>query len=93
MIDKPMGSDVSLEESRLLVGNLNDSEDTLSFTPEELGLDAEVMKLCYAKNFTVFRKGEVFYHEGLSLQENVVPVITVQLQKSRKAEIQRGIKV
>ena len=86
LIDKPMGSDVSLEESRLLVGNLNDSEDTLSFTPEELGLDAEVMKLCYAKNFTVFRKGEVFYHEGLSLQENVVPVITVQLQNKQKKQ-------
>lgn len=66
------------------MGNLNDSEDTLSFTPAELGIDAEVMKLCYAKAFTVFRKGELFYHEGLSLQENVVSEIVVQLQEERQ---------
>lgn len=86
LISKPAGSDIVLEESRLLMGNLNDSEDTLSFAPDDLGLDAEVMKLCYAKNFTVFRKGEVFYHEGLSLQENVVPMITVKLQDEQKQQ-------
>lgn len=84
LIAKPTGSDIILEESRMLMGNLNDSEDTLSFTPAELGIDAEVMKLCYAKAFTVFRKGELFYHEGLSLQENVVSEIVVQLQEERQ---------
>lgn len=86
LISKPVGSDIVLEESRLLMGCLNDSEDVLSFAPADLGLDAEVMKLCYAKNFTVFKKGEVFYHEGLSLQENVVPLITVKLQNKQKQQ-------
>lgn len=86
LISKPVGSDVVLDETRLQVGNLNDSEDTLSFTPSELGVDAGVIKLCYAKNFTVFRKGELYYHEGLSLQENVVPLIKVQLQENRRTQ-------
>lgn len=86
LISKPAGSDVVLDETRLQVGNLNDSDDTLCFTPSELGVDADVIKLCYAKNFTVFRKGELYYHEGLSLQENVVPVITVQLREERKKQ-------
>ena len=80
-INKPVGSDIVLEESRMVAGSLNDSEDTLSFTSEDLGICSDVMKFCYAKGFTVFRKGEVYYHEGLSLQENVVPIITVELQE------------
>lgn len=84
LINKPVGSNIVLEESRMMAGSLNESEDTLSFTPEELGSEAEVMKFCYAKGFTVFRKGEVYYHEGLSLQENVVPVIIVKLKEDRQ---------
>lgn len=86
LIEKPVGSDVVLEESRVLAGSLNDTSDTLSFTPEELGIQAPVMKFCYAKDFTVFRKGEVYYHEGLSLQENVVPQITIRLQNAKKQQ-------
>ena len=86
LIDKPVGSDVILEESRLLVGNINDSANTLSFTPADLGVNANVMKLCYAKNYTVFRRGEVYFHEGLSPQENIVPIITIRLQEEKKRQ-------
>ena len=85
-IEKPVGSDIVLQESRVIAGNLNDSKDTLSFTPEELGIKAPVMKLCYAKNFTSFVKNELYYHEGLSLQENVVPQITIRLQEEKKQQ-------
>lgn len=83
LIQKPAGNDVVLDESRVIAGSLNDSENTLSFTPSELNVEAPVMKFCYAKNFTSFRKGEIYYHEGLSLQENVVPIITVNLQDEK----------
>lgn len=85
-ISKPVGSDVILEESRLLAGNLNDSPDTLSFTPSQLGKNISVMKLVYAKDFTVFKRGEVYYHEGLSLQENIVPIISIRLQDEKKQQ-------
>lgn len=84
VINKPVGSDLLLEESRLLAGNLNASEDTLSFTPAQLGIHAAFMKCCFAKAFTVFRRGEVYFHEGLSLQENIVPMISVRLQKEKE---------
>ena len=86
LINKPKGSDISIEESRVIAGNLNDSNDTLSLTPAQLGDDIEVMKLSYAKDYTVFTRGEVYYHEGLSLQENVVPIITVKLQEDKKRQ-------
>lgn len=84
LINKPVGSDLVLVESRMLAGNLNPSEDTLSFTPAQLGINAAFMKCCYAKGFTVFTRGEVYYHEGLSLQENIVPMIRVKLQEEKE---------
>ena len=84
LISKPSGSNIILEESRLIVGNLNDTPDTLSFAPADLDVNVAAMKMCYAKNYTIFTKGEVYYHEGLSLQENVVPIITVNLQEDKK---------
>lgn len=86
LINKPKGSDISIEESRVIAGNLNDSNDTLSITPAQIGDDIEVMKLSYAKDYTVFTRGEIYYHEGLSLQENVVPIITVTLQEDKKRQ-------
>lgn len=86
LINKPKGSDISIEESRVIAGNLNDSNDILSLTPAQLGDNIEVMKLSYAKDYTVFTRGEVYYHEGLSLQENVVPIITVKLQEDKKRQ-------
>ena len=85
-IQKPAGSDIVLEESRMLAGNLNDSPDTLSFTPAQFGAKISAMKLVYAKDYTVFRRGEVYYHEGLSLQENIVPIITVKLQEEKQRQ-------
>lgn len=83
-ISKPVGSDIVLEERRMIAGNLNESENTLSFTPAQLGLNDAVMKFCFAKGFTVFKRGEVYYHEGLSLQENIVPMISVRLQEEKE---------
>lgn len=84
LIEKPAGSDIVLTESRMLAGSINDSEYTLTFAPSEFGANVSAMKLSYAKNFTVFTNGEVYFHEGLSLQENVVPMITVKLQEEKK---------
>ena len=86
LIEKPAGSDIVLTESRMLAGSINDSEYTLTFAPSELGANVNAMKLSYAKNFTVFTNGEVYFHEGLSLQENVVPMITVKLQEEKKQQ-------
>jgi hypothetical protein len=83
-ISKPVGSNIVLEERRMIAGNLNESENTMSFTPSQLGLNDAVMKFCFAKGFTVFRRGEVYYHEGLSLQENLVPMISVRLQEEKE---------
>lgn len=60
-IDKPVGSGIIIDESRLLAGSINESKDTISFIPKDLDAKIPVLKLCYAKNFTVFTRGEVYY--------------------------------
>ena len=85
-IDKPLGSNICLEESRCLVGSLNETSDTLTFTPQQLGIAGDFMKIAYAKNFTVFRANEKYYHEGLSLQENVVPIVAVRFKEEQIRE-------
>lgn len=86
LIDKPVGSDICLTETRCIVGSLNETPDTLSFTPDELGIDANFMKIAFAKNFTLFKRGEVYFHEGLSLQENIVPIIAIKLKEEKQRQ-------
>lgn len=88
-INKPFGNNIILEKSRLLAGNINESEDTITFLPSELGSTIPSNKLSYAKAFTTFKKGEVYFHEGLSLQENVVPLICIELQDNKKKQTYR----
>lgn len=83
-IEKPIGNDIVLAERRCIAGNLNQSEDTLQFTPSELGIAADFPKIAYARNFGVFESGKAYLHEGLSLQENVVPIVHVTLSKDKK---------
>lgn len=85
-INKPAGSNICLEESRCMVGSLNEAENTLSFTPQQLGIDSDLMKIAFAKNFTVFKANEKYYHEGLSLQENVVPIVGLQFKEEQAQE-------
>lgn len=85
-IEKPVGSDIVLSERRCVAGNLNDTPDTISLTPEQLGIKAEVFKFAFPKGYGVFVANKTYFHEGLSLQENIVPVVKVTLQKATENE-------
>lgn len=83
-IEKPLGNDIVLSERRCICGNLNQSEDTLQYSPSELGIVASFPKIAFAKGYGVFEAGKAYFHEGLSLQENVVPIVHVILSKEKK---------
>ena len=74
----PSGTPV-LTERRCVGGNINDSATTMSFTPAQMGIKSDVYKFGFAQYFGVFKAKCVYFHEGLSLQENVVPVVKVKL--------------
>ncbi len=76
----PSGTPV-LVERRCCAGNINDSANTISFTPAQLGIKSDVYKFSFAQGWGVFKAGCTYFHEGLSLQENIVPVVKVMLTK------------
>lgn len=83
-IEKPVGNDIVLSERRCIAGNLNQSEDTIQFTPSDLGITATFPKIAFAKGFGVFEAGKAYFHEGLSLQENIVPIVHITLSSEKK---------
>jgi hypothetical protein len=50
----------------------------LVMAPDRVGLDAPVSGVAFARGFTVYEKGTGFFHEGLSLQECVLPVVSLR---------------
>ena len=82
-ISAPMGT-VYLNERRCQAGDINDSPNTISMAPSFAGFESDLYKIAFARNFAVFKAGITYFHEGLSPQENVVPVVKVKLTKDIK---------
>ncbi len=79
-ISAPAGT-VYLNERRCQAGDINDSPNTISMAPAYAGFQTDLYKIAFARNFAVFKAGLIYFHEGLSPQENVVPVVRVKLTK------------
>lgn len=83
-VEKPLGNDIALSERRCLAGNLNDSQGSLTFTPDQLGVKCNVHCFSFAKGYSVYENGVTYFHEGLSMQENIVPIVKVTLKKEEE---------
>lgn len=83
-VEKPVGSNIVLSERRCIAGNLNESPESITLTPEQIGISAEVFRFAFPKGYGVYTANKTYFHEGLSMQENIVPVVKVVLQKSQE---------
>lgn len=88
-IKKPTG-DWVLQKSRCLAGNGINSENCLSFNSNTIGVNSPVEQFQFLKNFAVFEKNTQFFHEGISLQEAIVPIIEVT---TNNTTVQSGIEI
>ena len=88
-IKKPTG-DWALQKSRCLAGMGKDSENCVSFNASNIGVNSTVDQFQFLKNFAVFEKSTQFFHEGISLQEAIVPIIEVTTSNS---SVQAGIEI
>lgn len=86
---KPMGEWV-LAKSRCLAGTGTSDGATLSFTPENIGVRSSVPNFIFGKNYVVFEKNKKFFHEGISLQENILPVMQITF---RKDKVEKSIEI
>ncbi|QRQ99505.1 PglZ domain-containing protein [Dyadobacter sandarakinus] len=75
---KPPG-DWWLAKKRCLAGIGTPGDASLGFTPERLSLRSDATQFIFARQFGVYQANTRYFHEGLSLQENIVPVLTVRL--------------
>lgn len=84
-IPAPTGKAV-LQERRCMGGDLNESAGTCCFVPEQLGIRSSLSCLSFARQYGVFKSGCLYFHEGLSLQENIVPIVKVCLKREEQPE-------
>lgn len=77
-----------LRKHRVLVGEGAESADTLSFTPSFVGIRTDQPRITFARQFASFQRNVTYFHEGLSLQENVVGLLSITLKTNRR-EIRR----
>jgi len=84
-VSKPAGEWI-MTKSRSLAGLGATSESALRFSPQQLGIKSDVKDFVFLKDFAVFEKNTTYFHEGLSLQENVVPVMIISKIVAKKED-------
>jgi hypothetical protein len=82
-ISKPKGEWV-MAKSRSLAGSGSFDSSTLSFTAENIGVRSSVKNFVFARNYAVFEKNVKYFHEGISLQETILPVMQVTFRQEKK---------
>jgi hypothetical protein len=73
-----------LRKRRALLGALGArSGDVIAFDASTLGIQGSVKQVCVPRGVKVFRAGSPYFHEGLSLQECVVPLVVLDAVRRR----------
>jgi hypothetical protein len=73
---RPSG-DWLVAKDRFLIGRGPSSADTLRFRPEDLGIPIQAEAFIVPRGLSGFQAGLEYFHCGLSLQECIVPLLTV----------------
>jgi hypothetical protein len=80
VVGKPAG-DWLVVKDRFLMGHGSSSNSVCTFRPEEVGIHGSFEQYAVPRSLGTFAKTDSYYHGGLSLQESIVPLITVDLSK------------
>jgi hypothetical protein len=85
---KPAGNWVMIHDRALLGEGAADVHNFVVGT-EKVGIRGDFGKLAGPRSMAPYRRGVLYFHGGASLQETVVPVITVQLREQRQPDVTR----
>jgi hypothetical protein len=83
-VGKPPGEWIAVK-GRCLLGKGSSGEGVLVFNKSEVGIQGDFEDYVVPRSFGTFKKGPPYFHEGLSLQECILPVINVDFG-TKKAE-------
>jgi len=76
---KPPGNWL-IQKSRCLLGQGSADGSSLVFPRAQVGIPGEFQHYAVPKRLIPYQRGMLYYHEGLSLQECVLPCLTVDLK-------------
>lgn len=89
-VKKPPG-DWRVQKERALLGTTGSKSDgTLIARAEELGVAGDFDQMAVPRMLGAFRLGSKYMHSGMSLQECVIPVLSVQAGTQEEAEAGTG---
>ncbi len=84
---KPSGQWVNIHH-RLLLGDGSADSGNFVLPAENLGIRGDFNQVAGPRAMVAYRAGQVYFHGGASLQETVVPVITIRLKEAEKTAVQ-----
>lgn len=80
VVPKPQGEWLKEKRRSLLGKSFSTGQGVLILRAKDVGITGDSEEICVPKGFKVFSKGEAYFHEGLSLQEAVVPVVVARFK-------------
>ena len=86
---KPVGNWMNIHERCSLGNGAGDSNHLLA-AAEEMGIKGDFEKFAAPYTLASYRSSLLYYHGGISLQECVVPVITMQLKTSSQPALHKA---
>ena len=81
-VTKPPGDWVAVK-NRCLLGNGSSNAGTLVVESAQVGIKGDFPNYAVPRTFGTFVKGKTYFHEGLSLPECILPVISVRMEKAQ----------
>ena len=86
---KPAGNWIGIHDRCALGDGAGDSNH-LVVSAEKMGIRGDFAKFATPHSLAAYRSGLLYYHGGISLQECVVPVITMQLKASNQPTLHKA---
>ncbi len=77
-VEKPNGKWLKTKRRSLLGESLSGGAGLVILKAEQVGIQGDVKEICVPTGFKVFRQVEGYFHEGISLQEAIVPLVIVR---------------
>lgn len=87
--NKPLGNWINIHE-RCALGDGGGDPNHLMVSAEKMGIPGDFAKFAAPLSLAAYRSGLLYYHGGISLQECVVPVITMQLKAANQPSLNKA---
>jgi hypothetical protein len=87
---RPLGKWL-IEKSRCMLGAGQPDGANVLLKRGDVGIPGDFEEFAAPKSLVPYSRGQIYYHEGLSLQECVLPCLTVRLQAEDKKAKQASV--